>query len=138
MGKVGIIRVVVRIPTVQFPRQSGADIEGVAAEGLAQFTTGIMRPVWWVSVFIVISAFALWIVLYSSLNLQDNPVASRIAFGYFLFLSVGPYWMVYDCWHYDKRFTRKMWLFFVPGGFLWYYFERFRPRQIRKRLRLSS
>lgn len=24
-----------------------------------------------------------------------------------------------------------MWLFFVPGAFLWYYFERFRPRQLQ-------
>jgi len=97
-----------------------------------------MRPIWWVSVFIVISAFALWIVVYSNWNLQDNPVASGIAIAYFIFMSTGPYWMVYDCWQHDKRLTPKMWLFFVPGGFIWYYFVRFRPRQIRRRAKLYS
>jgi hypothetical protein len=46
--------------------------------------------------------------------------------------------MLYDCWKHDKRFTDKMWLAFVPGGFLWYYFERFRPRRVRKGLKPHS
>lgn len=97
-----------------------------------------MRSIWWFSLFVAISACASWIVFYSNLNIQDNPVASRIAFGYFFLLSVGGYWMLYDCWKHDKRFTDKMWLAFVPGGFLWYYFERFRPRGVRKRLKPHS
>jgi hypothetical protein len=99
---------------------------------------GTMRPIWWIPVFIAVTSCALWIVVYSNWNLQDNPVASRIAIGYFFFISATPYWMLYDCWQHDKRFTRKMWLFFVPGGFLWYYFERFRPRQLRERRELYS
>ena len=101
-------------------------------------TVRTMRPIWWFSLFIVIFACAAWIVFYSNWNFQDNPVASRIAFGYFALLSVGGCWMLYDCWKRDKMFTDEMWLSFVPGGFLWYYFERFRPRRVRKRLKPDS
>jgi len=75
-----------------------------------------------------VSATALWTVVGNTWNLQDNPVASRIAIGYFFFICVGPYWMLYDSWNHERKLTRKLWLFFVPGGFLWYYFEVFRPR----------
>jgi len=94
-----------------------------------------MRRIWWLSVFIVFTVFALWLVIYSNWNFQDNPVASCVAIGYLLLICAGSCWMVYDCWHHDKRFTLKMWLFLVPGGFLWYYFERFRPRHLRRRRR---
>ncbi len=82
----------------------------------------------WALVFAAVSATALWMVVGNRWNLQDNPVASRIALAYFFVLSAAPYWMVYDSWQHDRKLTRKMWLFFVPGGFLWYYFEVYRPR----------
>jgi hypothetical protein len=63
----------------------------VAAERLSQYTVRSMSPIWWFFVFIVISACVLWIVVYSNWNFRDNPVASRIAVGYFLLLSAGPY-----------------------------------------------
>jgi hypothetical protein len=90
-----------------------------------------MRPILWIFVFALVSVCAVGIMFY--VGFDHTPVASRIAVGYFLFLSIGPYWMLYDAWQHDKKFTRQMWLFFVPGGFLWYYFERFRPRQLGKR-----
>jgi hypothetical protein len=97
-----------------------------------------MRTIWWILVFLAVSACGLGITLYPHLNFADNPVASRIAVGYFLLLSLGSYWMLYDCIRHDRKFTRKVWLFFIPGGFLWYYFERFRPRQVRNRQELHS
>jgi hypothetical protein len=97
-----------------------------------------MRPILWIFVFFLVSLCAVGIMFYPHLSFDDTPVASRIAVGYFLFLSLGPYWMLYDSWQHDKRLTRKMWLAFVPGGFLWYYFERFRPRQLNKRQGLHS
>ena len=92
-----------------------------------------MRPILWILVFFLVSICAMGFMFYPHLNFDDTPVASRIAVGYFLILALGSYWMLYDCWQHDKRLTRKMWLLFVPGGFLWYYFERFRPRQFIKR-----
>ena len=88
----------------------------------------------WALVFAAVSAIALWIVAGNNWNLQDNPIASRIAIGYFFFICAGPYWMLYDSWHHERKLTHKMWFFFVPGGFLWYYFEVYRPRsRARKR-----
>ena len=40
-----------------------------------------------------------------------------------------PYWTLYDSWRCEKRLTPKMSLFFVPSGFVYYYFEHFRPRK---------
>jgi hypothetical protein len=113
-----------------------------------------MRPILWIVVFFLVSVCAVGIMFYPpassaawevrhdptelGLSCDDTPVASRIAVAYFLFLSLGLYWMLYDSCQHDKRFTRKMWLFFVPGGFLWYYFERFRPRQLSKHQRVHS
>lgn len=36
--------------------------------------------------------------------------------------------MLYDSRQHDHKLTRKMWFFFVPGGFLWYYIEVYWPR----------
>lgn len=85
----------------------------------------------WALIFVAVTAIALWIILGDHWNLEDNPVASRIALAYFFVISAAPYWMLYDSWQHDRKLTRKMWFFFVPGGFLWYYY---RPRlQARKR-----
>jgi hypothetical protein len=95
----------------------------------------LMRPIWWILIFILISACALWMVAYPRWSFEDHPIVSRIATGYFLLIGVGPCWMAHRCWEYDRSSygLRKMWWVFVPGGFLWYYFERFRPRQLRNR-----
>jgi hypothetical protein len=95
--------------------------------------TVVMRRIWWAFVFTAVTAIAMWMVVGNRWNLQENPVGSRIVIGYFLFICAGPYWMLYDGWRHERKLTRKMWLFFVPGGFLWYYFEVFRPRKLSKR-----
>jgi hypothetical protein len=95
--------------------------------------TVAMGRIWWALIFAVVTATAMWMTVGNRWNLQDNPVASRIVIGYFFFICAGPYWMLYDSWHHDRKLTRKLWLFFVPGGFLWYYFEVFRPRKLSKR-----
>lgn len=82
----------------------------------------------WTIVFVSVSAVAIWMIVGNRWNLYDNPVASRVVLAYFFIMSAAPYWMLYDCWQHDRKLTRKMWFFFVPGGFLWYYFEVYRPR----------
>jgi len=67
----------------------------------------LVRLIRWSPVFVAVTLFALWVVIYSKWNLRDNPVASCMAIGYLLFICAGSYWMFYDCWHHDKRFTRK-------------------------------
>lgn len=92
-----------------------------------------LRRIRWALIFTGVTATAMWMVVGNKWNFQDNPVGSRIILGYFFFICVGPYWMLYDSWRHERKLTRKMWLFFVPGGFLWYYFEVFRPRELGKR-----
>jgi len=90
-----------------------------------------MRLGAWILLFVITTLFAAWVVIFSTWNLQDNPVASQFAIAFFIFISAGPYWMLYDSWRRDKKLTPKMWLFFVPSGFVYYYFEHFRPRKRR-------
>jgi hypothetical protein len=93
-----------------------------------------LRVILWASVFAAVSVIALWLVIGNRWTLQDNPVASRIAIAYFLFICAAPFWMLYDSWNHERKLTRKTWLFMVPGGFIWYYFEVYRPRlKARKR-----
>jgi hypothetical protein len=91
----------------------------------------------WIFVFAAVSATA-WILIDNRWNLHDNPIASRIALGYFFVMSAGPYWMLYDSWQHERKLTRKMWLFFIPGGFLWYYFEVYRPRSAARKGRAQD
>jgi hypothetical protein len=84
----------------------------------------------WALVFLAVTAIAMWMIVGNKWNLQDNPIASRICIAYFFFICAGPYWMLYDCWFHERKLTRKLWLFFVPGGFIWYYFEVSRPRKL--------
>lgn len=88
---------------------------------------------WWALTFIAIiaiAALAMWMIAGNKWNVQDNTVASLICVAYFFVIGAGPYWMLYDWWVHDRKLTRKLWLFFVPGGFLWYYFEVFRPHKL--------
>jgi hypothetical protein len=91
----------------------------------------------WIFVFAAVSAIA-WMLIDNRWNLHDNPIASRIALGYFFVMSAGPYWMLYDSWQHERKLTRKMWLFFIPGGFLWYYFEVYRPRSAARNNRAQD
>jgi hypothetical protein len=91
----------------------------------------------WLLIFAAMSATALWMML-NNWNLQDNPVASRIAITYLFIMCLGPYWMLYDSWHHERRLNRNMWFFFVPGGFIYYYFEVRRPRLRGGKLRSNK
>lgn len=65
-----------------------------------------------------------WLV-FSYLEIESYPVLSRIAIGVHILACVGPFWMIAD-WFIKKQkrtLERWMWLFFVPWGFVWYYFE---------------
>jgi hypothetical protein len=64
---------------------------------------------------------------------QDNPVASNLTLILFFVSPAGNVWMIWDCLSHDRRWTRKVWLaLFVPFAFVWYYFEIYRPRFLRR------
>jgi len=93
-----------------------------------------MRPIGWAVIFLTTATFMFWVVNFSHWNLEDQPVASRLTIAFWLFACLGAYWMLYD-W-FIKRGKRKwkpwLWLFFVPLGFLWYYFEEHRRNKARE------
>jgi hypothetical protein len=85
-----------------------------------------MKPIQWVMIFVVASLLHLWMFLH--IDLETHPVASWIAIAMQLAICIGPFWMLYDWFVSKSKRTLKswMWLFFVPWGFLWYYFEKYR------------
>jgi hypothetical protein len=91
-----------------------------------------MRRIGWALIFLTATLFMLsvfWVAASSHWNLEDQPAASRIVIGFWIFACVGPYWMLYN-WFIrrgKKKWKSWLWLFFVPLGFLWYYFEEYRP-----------
>lgn len=88
-----------------------------------------MRPIRWAVIFLAATLLMFWVVVFSNWTLEDQPIASRIAIGFWFFAIFGSYWMLYDWFirRRKKKWKSWQWLFFVPLGFLWYYVEEYRP-----------
>jgi hypothetical protein len=86
-----------------------------------------VRPTYRVEVILAATVLHLWMFLH--LNLEAYPMATRVGIGIHAVACVGAFWMLYDWFVKRGKRTWKawMWLFFVPWGFLWYYFEKYRP-----------
>jgi hypothetical protein len=93
-----------------------------------------MRPAYWVAIILVLNVLHLWMFLH--LDLERYPVATRIGVGIHFAACIGPFWMLYDWFikRKQKRWKTWTWLFFVPWGFLWYYFEQYRPSKTAARI----
>ena len=89
---------------------------------------GLMRTRYWVLIILAATSIHFCLV-FGYLDLQIHPVMSRIALAVHVVACIGPFWMLAD-W-FLKKHKRSlegwMWLFLVPWGFLWYYFEIDRP-----------
>ncbi len=94
-----------------------------------------MPPARWVVIISLANVFLGW--MFFHLDVEEYPVASRVGLGVWWAVCIGPFWMLYDWFFRRKKDKWKawMWLFFVPGGFLWYYFESYRPSKTRERTR---
>lgn len=90
----------------------------------------------WLAFFIVmflLLSVLFFCAVYFRWNEQDNPVESNLTFIVFFVSPAGNMWMIWDCLSHDRRWTRKVWLaLFVPFVFVWYYFEIYRPRLLRR------
>jgi hypothetical protein len=86
-----------------------------------------MKPIQWLMVFVAASALHLWMFLH--IDLETHPVTSWVAIGMQVAVCIDPFWMLYDWFVKKAKRTWKpwMWLFLIPWGFLWYYFEKYRP-----------
>jgi hypothetical protein len=90
-----------------------------------------MKRVAWILIFLAGMLLSAWIV-FSGLNLEDDPIAARLALAYYGFQCLGPFWMLYDWFiRRQKRHWKPfLWLFFVPLGFLWYRFNEYKPTRL--------
>jgi hypothetical protein len=60
-----------------------------------------------------------------------NKILFRFVTPYCIAAPFGGWWAIYQCLRYEKRPWRYAAIVvFVPAGFVWYYFERYRIRQI--------
>ena len=78
-----------------------------------------------------LSALALWIV--AGPWKPGNPLVIALVMVFFGASSLGGIWMIYRAVRYERHPLAKILLAFVPYSFLWYYFERVRPRKHLKR-----
>ena len=63
----------------------------------------------------------------------DNPFLMIAVVGLFAFAPLGGFWMAYMAIRYEKNPLPLVLLaLFVPFTFLWYYFERVRPRKLTR------
>lgn len=92
-----------------------------------------LRPAVLILVLLVSGAllvFAGWVVLGSWAPKTTFGLSCLIAF--FIFAPIGSLWMLYDCAVREKPpVLYYLMALFLPYAFVWYYFDRVRPRQIR-------
>jgi hypothetical protein len=63
----------------------------------------------------------------------ENHPAVLLLIGLFGIAPLGAFWMMYMSIRYEKKpFPLLLLASFVPFTFLWYYFERVRPRRLMK------
>jgi hypothetical protein len=63
---------------------------------------------------------------------DSNPFMLWAFVALFVIPPLGAFWMMYMSVRYEKHPLRFVLLTFIPFTFLWYYFERVRPRKLRR------
>ena len=62
---------------------------------------------------------------------ENHPVILVLLVGLFGLAPLGAFWMMYMSIRYERRpFPLLVLALFIPFTFLWYYFERVRPRKL--------
>jgi hypothetical protein len=77
----------------------------------------------------LVTMFALWLVLGTWLPKTAISLTAVVAF--FLCAPIGALWMLYDCSVRERPPFIYFLLALVPYAFVWYYFDRVRPRKLR-------
>lgn len=87
----------------------------------------MMKALPWVVLTIGLTSFALWIV--AGPWAPKNSLATFSIAAFFGLSAVGGFWMLYMALRYEKHPLWFLLLALIPYTFLWYYFERVRPRR---------
>ena len=89
--------------------------------------SGVHSRMFWAAVITAANIVYLWLLFYLRVA---PPLQFRITIVIHVIVCIGPFWMLAH-WFIQRRkklsWQRWMWLFFVPWGFVWYVFEKWKP-----------
>ncbi len=84
----------------------------------------------WMLLGLLVTGIAFWML--ASPGVPKNPLLTFLIIVIFAVPPIGAFWMLYMSIRYEKNPLGMILLAFVPYAFLWYYFERFRPRRANR------
>jgi len=90
-----------------------------------------MKTFLWILVSLSVTALAFWIV--TGPWYPKTPSWLVLTSVFFALPSIGSVWMLWVAIRYEKHPLAIVLIAMLPYMFLWYYFERFRPRRITVR-----
>ena len=90
---------------------------------------GRVRTFGWIIFVTAASVICVWIVV-GPWQPQGKVVPSLV-FALFAVGVFGAYWMIYQSIRYERRRAKLTVLALFPFAFIWYYFERYRKRDLR-------
>ncbi len=90
-----------------------------------------MKTLFWFLVSAILTGLAFGFVV--SPWYPKNPIVVSLIVAFFGAPSIGALWMLYMAIRYEKHPLGTILLAFLPYTFLWYYFERVRPRRAMHR-----
>lgn len=86
-----------------------------------------MKKIPWILLALILTSLALWVVV--GPWYPRNPFVLSVVTAFFSVAPVGAFWMLYMAVRYEKRPLLFLLLAFLPYAFIWYYFERVRPKK---------
>jgi len=86
-----------------------------------------MKLLLWILLGLGVTVVAFWIVV--APWFPKNPFLEDLAVVFFMAPSVGAFWMLFMVIRNERKPLPLVLLAFIPYAFLWYYFERVRPRK---------
>lgn len=86
-----------------------------------------MRLVLWIALGFLITGVAFWLAVGPAVS---NRLLLTLVVPVFVIPPFGAFWMMYSAARYEKHPLSMVLLAFVPYAFLWYYFDRVRPRRL--------
>jgi hypothetical protein len=90
-------------------------------------------PMFWAFVIASVNVLHVWLFF----HLPDaRSIQFYVTIAIHVVACIGPFWMLADwfCRRGEKlRWQSWMWLFFVPWGFLWYVFQKWKPVRLAER-----
>ena len=95
-----------------------------------------MRAFLWILLGLVVTGLVFYVVI--SAWFPKNLATESLVFMFFCAPSAGAFWMLYVAIRNERHPLPLILLAFVPYAFLWYYFERVRPKKHITRMLTSA